>query len=438
MYYPIDASHQCLGLDPKTHKIGYVQGGGGAIGVMGNLIAVTFTPPAHTRDFVHYMAGNFGIAKPVLAADSQGMGFAGLTPLLAVWTAFRNITYLLFVLIFVIIGFAIMLRVHIDPRTVMTIENQIPRIVVALILVTFSFAIAGFLIDLMYVFIYLAIGVFQGIDPDLFNKTGGDFHIQGENALAVFNNLVGYREIVTNASGSVGELVRNLLTVSSNNGNIPFISGVLNTIDAINNVPGWIIGWLAGVLAFFIISIAVLYALFKLWFSLIMAYIFILLDVVFAPFWILAGLVPGGNISFTAWLREIGGELLAFPAALVMLMLGKVFMDGFGKTPGFFPPLLGNPGGGDGTINVMQSLIGVGIILMTPTAVSMMKGWLKAPKFDIAAIGQAVGAGAGFTVNVPRQIGSILTARNEAVINPDTQQYTRRETMGALLGKFLR
>src|SRR5258708_15088548 len=36
-------SHQCLGLDPKTHKIGYVQVGGSAIVVVRVFIAMTFT-----------------------------------------------------------------------------------------------------------------------------------------------------------------------------------------------------------------------------------------------------------------------------------------------------------------------------------------------------------------------------------------------------------
>ena len=84
-----------------------------------------------------------------------GTGFDGLKPLLPLWTVFRNIVYILFVLVFVIIGVAIMLRLKIDPRTVMTIQNQIPKLIIGILLVTFSFSIAGFLIDIMYTSIYL-------------------------------------------------------------------------------------------------------------------------------------------------------------------------------------------------------------------------------------------------------------------------------------------
>ena len=40
----------------------------------------------------------------------QGIGFEGLSPLLNIWKAFRDIAYLLFVLVFIILGVAIMLE----------------------------------------------------------------------------------------------------------------------------------------------------------------------------------------------------------------------------------------------------------------------------------------------------------------------------------------
>ena len=49
----------------------------------------------------------------------------------------------------------------------MTIQNQIPKIIISLILVTFSFAIAGFLIDLMWVSIYVVINLMSQADPNI-------------------------------------------------------------------------------------------------------------------------------------------------------------------------------------------------------------------------------------------------------------------------------
>lgn len=416
---PTNPNQACLGVDQSTGKIGFVEKGGGAIGVMGNLIAVTFTPPLHTGDYFNYLAQNFGIAKPAYA---QGTGFQGLSPLMPIWSAFRNIVYLLFVLVFVLIGIAIMLRVKIDPRTVMTIENQIPKIIIGLILVTFSFAIVGFLIDIMWVLIYLVFNVFNEIITDTASLANTQKNFSGNNVLGVFNPLVHFVDIVTYSAGGVKDVVINLFSVppdyritQSYQPNwwdwFKFWEWV-NIGSIVTNAFALIFGGIAGVLALLIISIAVLWALFRLWFTLIMAYVFILLDVVFAPFWIVAGLLPGSPISFSGWLRDLGANLIAFPATIVMFLLGKALMDAF-KNPGpnvFFPPLIGNPGGASGDISGFGAFIGLGFILMTPNVVSMMKTAFKAPRINLAPIAQAIGVGAAVPTGTGKTLGGVILA----------------------------
>ncbi|KKS70261.1 MAG: hypothetical protein UV41_C0031G0001, partial [Candidatus Daviesbacteria bacterium GW2011_GWA2_42_7] len=56
----------------------------------------------------------------------------------------------------------------------------------------------------------------------------------------------------------------------------------------------------------------------------------------------------------------------------------------------FFPPLIGNSSDFDPTL--IGSLISLGIILMTPNVVTMLKAALKAPKMD-TGLGKAIGAG---------------------------------------------
>ena len=185
---PINPKQGCLGIDSASGKIGFLPSpqtglpanalhrqvqAGGAIGFMGNMIATLYTPPLHTADYFRDLASNFGINKKAYAENTGGTGFQGLTPLIGIWSAFRNIVYLLLVVIFVVIGLAIMLRVKIDPRTVMSIQNQIPKIIIGILVVTFSFAIAGFLIDLMWVFIYLIFGIFSGMSPEIAKSVSG-------------------------------------------------------------------------------------------------------------------------------------------------------------------------------------------------------------------------------------------------------------------------
>src|SRR3989344_5325325 len=167
---PINPKQSCLGADQATGKIGFLPSPqeGGAIGFMGNMISVLYTPPLHTADYFQDLASNFGLSKHAYA-QTTGTGFKSLTPLIGIWSAFRNIVYLFLVIIFVIIGLAIMLRVKIDPRTVMTIQNQIPKIIIGILAVTFSFAIAGFLIDMMYVSIHLTGNIIASTDKNLQN-----------------------------------------------------------------------------------------------------------------------------------------------------------------------------------------------------------------------------------------------------------------------------
>ena len=206
---------RCLGVDPVTKKIGYSDQNtqGGLLTMMGGLIGATYNLPASTGTYTSYLAGNFGISRQSVAQEKdcssvasdplkygvckndcsglasdaalfdacqqtvelnnanlpgatngsglgKGIGFDGLTPVLQIWKAFRNLTYLFFVILFVILGLGIMFRLNIDARTVMTMQNQIPKIIIALVLITFSYAIAGFLIDMMYLSIFLVVQIF--------------------------------------------------------------------------------------------------------------------------------------------------------------------------------------------------------------------------------------------------------------------------------------
>ncbi len=427
---PTDPTGQCLGINPKTGQIGYVQGGGGAIGIVGNMIAATYTPPIHTGDYFNNLAQNFGITKKAYA---QGIGLTGIQPLMKIWSVFRNITYLLLVIVFIFIGLAIMLRVKIDPRTVMSIENQIPKIIIGLVLVTFSFAIAGFLIDMMYVFIYLIFNLFN--DPSIFPNPDAlnqvvktQAYLSGDHVFSAFNNLFGFLNIPWDTSASVSKLIQDMITGGPSTSTVhqgspvPIWDGLLGFFDdagkLLNNGTAFILSILGGLLAFLIIMIAVLWAMFRVWFSLIMAYIFILMDIALAPLWILVGLFPGSQIGFGAWLRDMGANLSAFPAVIAFLLAGKLFMVQFSTGDDVFvPPLIGNLGDG----KAIGSIIGLGIILTTPQVVDWMKAAFKAPKIDISSIGKAIGVGAG----VPgRSVGGGLNIAFGPKTDPKTGMLT--------------
>jgi hypothetical protein len=172
--------------------------------------------------------------------------------------------------------------------------------------------------------------------------------------------------------------------------------------DIIGSVVSQIVSWVVGIIAYLFLIITLIIALLKLWFALLKAYISILIDVIFAPFWIISGLIPGQqSAGFGAWLRDMAGNLAAFPAAIMMFLLAKLFTDNFAPAAtlaaggsnavsptNFIPPLIGSDAAG-----YFANLIALGVILATPGIVDMTKKAFKAPKLELGAIGKSVGAG---------------------------------------------
>lgn len=451
-----NSKEPCLGLNSQTGKIGYVQSGG-LIGFTSDMMVALYTPPAHASDFTRYLGQNFGIARPTYA---QGVGFTSINPLLNIWKIFRNIVYLFFIIIFVIVGFAIMLRVQIDPRTVMSIENQLPKLILGLILVTFSFAIAGLLIDGMWILTFLIINILtphlQGVSAATVN--GNLF----ENPFGFYNNIAsgskgfsgGIIGVAAGAAGSTGDLIRSLLSADASHrlGLIPpqsdeicsngtfflgwFADRFCQTGQVVGNsiagAVGFVVSWLISIVALVVVLIAILVALFRVWFMLLLAYFYILLDIVLAPFYILFGMIPGSKITFTAWLRDITANLIAFPAVVGVFLLGRLFMESFivagGSTGGtertFVPPLIGNPLSGEYTTNPLGWLLGLAVVLVAPGIVNQMKELFQAPQNKLgAAAFQNLGMGGkafgGLAKNIFGTIaGQEITYTKDGQIRP--------------------
>lgn len=180
---PITRTNNCLGVTPNG-KLGFVSSKG-LIGTMSNSIDSIYQNgfPFGTGTYIAYLQNNFGVVPHAYAAfgcppppgpgqtadQSTISGFCGFSPLLSIWVVIRNFAYLLMVIAFMGIGIAIMLRVKIDPRTVMTIENQLPKLVIGLLLITFSLAIAGVMADTMKLLDGVIFNVYSNIQDDTAN-----------------------------------------------------------------------------------------------------------------------------------------------------------------------------------------------------------------------------------------------------------------------------
>ncbi len=482
----------CLGYNSKTGQLTRATTTNqGLLGLTNSGIALLFSPPQfHVGNYVSYVAGNFGAVKSANAAS--GTGFDQLAPVMKLWLAFRNVAYLLFVIVFVVVGFAIMLRAKIDPRTVMTIENQIPKIIVALILVTFSYAIAGFVIDIMWLATFITINLFSTLDPALQPAlmtanistnpitfldtvyTGGILGMIVQPAASIYDINVGLAQaLVQNAGwmalpgiipcflGSIGNAPQQLLGSQGAFGFLPLplrvlalpasvpqaignavAQPILGNFGAVanlifgNHVAGAVqlatnaadsplvscikngftdgISSIAGIVAFFIFAFALLFALLRMYFSLLKSYVLFLLYAILGPFFILLGVLPGTSINFDNWLRHLLAYSLVFPYAIGIILLGRVISDVYlqSKT-GFVPPLIGVP---NGVSQFMGPLIGFGIILLLPQALTMLQDALKAPDIKyLPGVGQMLAQGTQAYSSIVSQPWKRLTRHQDTV-----------------------
>lgn len=393
------------------------QNKGGAIGKIGGLVAYMISnPPVSTGEYLADLGSNLGL--PIKSAYAQGTGWQALRPVLPVWKAFRNVAYMAFVIIFVVIGFMIMFRAKINPQTVISIQVALPRIIVTLLLVTFSYAIAGLMIDLIYIGIYLVVGI---------------LHLSG---------------ILTSTSEPL-----NLLLSKNPFGLVYMTDGADIFLQAPGEalqdlVEGLFGDWFAdtilseafGGLAKLILGVALLFSLCRLFFSLLLSFLGIVLSVIFAPFNILFNALPGSQ-SFMSWLKNLFANVIVFPAVAGMFLIAAILIGPrtdrgqaecgqfdnrwcVRKDVGFYPaaekdppdpiwvPPMLNIGreGGAATINVFQGLIALGIIMMMPQVVTMIKKMLKVePSGFGGAIVAGIMAGPRMIAAVPQTGWNLMT-----------------------------
>lgn len=430
---PINPKQACLGVDPSTGKIGFNPSSttqqfgqaanskpqiGGALGVMTQYISFLYIPAVSSTQYVSYLSDNFGIVKHAYAAGGNtcansplGYGFCGLEPIFKLWTYARNFAYALLTILFMVIGVGVMLRFRVDPRTVMTLQNQIPRVIIAILLITFSYAIAGVMVDLMWTVTYaginfissasnaqVAVGCPKPIKPlsQAAEQTLIDQPVSFTDMIfnSDCNGIIhsGLFKVSDRVSKAFGDLV---VQVISDLLGLNIAGGCdLNPFNFdLSGCAAHFFLWLTEQIIKLIIIIAILIALFRLWFELLKTYLTFLIFVIMGPVWIVFGLIPGRPLGFEKWLRIIFANLAAFPLVAFILVFGRVLIDAVPHAVSpqnvFIPPLVGNP-----NVATFSDFLGFGAIMIAPTIPQMIKDRMKAT--GQAKFGSTVAAGIGF------------------------------------------
>jgi hypothetical protein len=374
-------------LHPQTNA---VTDGTGATSVVNGMVASLYSrPPISGTYYVAQKIQNLNPVQPAYAATSPftgGIGYSILQPVNKIWSAFRDASYVGFLIIFVVIGFMIMFRRKISSQAVATIQDSLPRIVIALILVTFSYAIVGLIIDAMFVLLNViaALLISAGLTP-----AGADKIFTDNIFTIIFSTMWGKDGIFASITVAIQEMLSSIL------GKVDFIGAV-----------GWVGGSLVGIFA----AIAVLMVSIRIFLMLLMAYVSLILLTIFAPFILLFEALPGNN-SFKEWFKQIVANLSVFPTVAVMIMLAGL-ISGIGALGGTGNGLIGQEQIGNFPLlsgvfsaNSVGKLIGLGLLLMTPSAAKIVKERLGVKDGALGAGAGMAMAGLGAGAVAGRKIG---------------------------------
>jgi hypothetical protein len=395
---PTEKEKNDANLTPKQSLLLEEKYGRGVADEMSGFIAALYAPPASSKA---YVADLLDSANIIPQARAQGLGFSSLNPILDTWKVMRNVAYLFFVIIFLVIGFMIMFRHKIGGQAAVTAQQAIPSIIIALLMVTFSYAIAGLFIDLMYVFMYLLLALFPNV--------GGTELISGSFL------KVGLDAVVSSWP-QVGDT----------------ISAIVDNLIG-NEAANTIVSAIGGLTVRLIVAVAIVIAVFKLFFELLKTYVNLIAGIALAPLILMFGAIPGKDV-FGSWLKNIYGNLIAFPAVLFILIMNKMLTQGGIESGGFMPPFLI----GQGQAGIVPAVIGIGILLIMPeivvqvkkaagvtnpfeelvnAAVSQFQAGMPLPTKVLGALGGAgIGAGVGALTGIRDTQESIGKQRRIAIL----------------------
>lgn len=410
----------------KSPQYAYIPGG--AFGNMNNMIASLYTPPASGVEYIAEVKDNF-LGKPAYA---QGVGFTGLQFLLPLWRGFRNLIYVVASLVFVGIGIMIMLRVKISPQAVITVQSAIPQLITTLILVTFSYAIAGLVIDicnlLQAVIVAILFSVqgkglneklFQGfwwgsglpIVSDVLNLVGAIFTPENFSFSSLSNPTLRDMQMLTSRATPgwlsltmLGGLLGSIIVGF-------FVGGIGSILGSSVNFVGDIIGrgvggvaggLIGGILIPLVLCIIVAIWLIKLYFGLIKCYVTLIFKIVLGPLEIGAGAFPNAKIGFSSWILDVVSNMAVFPIIGIFLVLLNIVVDaiaggGAGSSVGVFSSSVWSPNliSANGVISpsilaACVGLAGLALLSKLPEMVPQFIFMIKPSPW-----GQAIGQGLG-------------------------------------------
>jgi len=400
-------------------------------------------PPASGVYWAYSGLQNSGFLPKTYAAE--GIGFSTIKGFSDIWNLFRDLSYMLLVVVLIAIGFMVMFRAKINPQTVISVENALPRIVVSLILITFSFAIAGFLIDLMYVVTALMISVLardvNNISvPDLqnqyLNSSFFDLYIRDARIRLPWSTSIAdifvssIYKVIPWQLDIMARTITGFLTIPLSNligsGKLVELLGTaLNDIPPLGDLPQILLKPIAVIIIYgtvfiwgflnfleiimnFLLFFSFVFITIRISVILFFSYIKLLLLIILGPFMLLFESL--GKPGFKTWFMGIIGNLIPFPITITVFLLAYIIntqANDVGMV-GRLPYLYGIESSG------FKFLVALGLVFLIPDIIKMVKELLGIKDLPIAlGIGTYFGGlatGVGGATSLLGQYGSIMLA----------------------------
>lgn len=374
----------------------------GVLGTQQKFVSMLYDNQLSSQEYVADILDNIGVpsvSRAYAQSTGGGTGYSAMKPFLEFWKVFRNLAYSLYIIMFVVVGIMIMLRTKINAQTIITIQTALPNLLITLLLITFSYAIVGFMIDIMYFLIYFIVYLVASVG--IIDASKSIDRLMSYSAWSVI--FEGRNSIISAISSSIGSVLWNL-----GKSGIGVAGAALSMVSPM----------------YLVIAIAFAIAMLKLMLVLVKSYIMLIVQTITAPVQILMNAMPGSK-AFSEWLKKTASYLIPFPVAACMFIFSAILvgnptdatiMNGVGGDANPFgvkdnaalyqdrnnlwlPPFtltnIGLENGDKSGYADILTIIGFVVFLMTPASVKMAQDWLqvKESPYTAEALGNAaVGA----------------------------------------------
>ncbi len=342
-----------------------------------------------------------------------GTGFALLSPIQNFWSWSVRVVYGFLLIIVIIIAFAIMFRQRLSGNVEVTIQNAIPSIALAMILVPLSYAISGLFIDVITVGTNAVheflIGVPGSPGHQIYVTSGEDDNLYKDplNPANVYPDRGYYPDDIRvdwlrardnlDVAGSFGRAATGIGEVTGLNGNVIFlaIGKIVNVLTGKTDEDPANFTWIGDIVQF-IVSIVTLWIGVQVFIALFKKYMTIILMPILSPFIFATVAIPGnGTKSVLQYCKVMLAASLFYIVTYAMFLLSIIFTSSefIADVPtiasgSFNPPLIGLKSIGFGSNEITQlflTLVGLGIYFSIPATLKSIDTALDAnqplPKF---------------------------------------------------------